>query len=132
MKERSSDQCPEIETGQYVQAHVGWWDKQYSTEEERTVDALYLGHADDGSGHEVFKLSTKERISVNKVTVLSTPQAFIDLVNMMGEKENQPDGIQFSDMHGNTTILDLDDDSLLIKTIISLNITTVPDLLQMT
>ena len=29
----------------------------------------------------------------------------------MGEKEHQPDGIQFSDMHGNITILDLDDNA---------------------
>ena len=29
----------------------------------------------------------------------------------MGEKENQPDGIHFSDMHGYITILDVDDNA---------------------
>ena len=82
-----------------------------ATEEEQTVDALYLGRSDNGSGHKVFKLSTKEPISVNRVTVIPTPQDIIDLVNRMGEKEHQPDGIQFSDMHGNITILDLDENA---------------------
>ena len=100
--------CPEIEIGQYVQAHVGGTN---STEEERTVDALYLGRSDNGSGHEVFKISTKEPISVNRVTVMPAPQDIIDLMNRMGEKEHQPDGIQFSDMHGNITILDLDENA---------------------
>ena len=29
----------------------------------------------------------------------------------MGEKDDQPDGIQFSDIHGNTTIFYLDDNA---------------------
>ena len=98
--------CPDIEIGQYVQGHVGG---SNDVEEERSIDALYLGRADNGSGHEVFKLSTKERVSVNRVTVLPIPETIIDLVNRMGEKENQVDNFVFSDMHGNITIMDLDE-----------------------
>lgn len=42
--------------GQYVQAYVGG---SNDIDKERTVDSLYIGLADNGSGHWVFKLDTK-------------------------------------------------------------------------
>ena len=48
--------CPKICIGQYVQGLVG---STNNTEKERSVDVLYLGRADNGSGHRVFKFDTK-------------------------------------------------------------------------
>jgi hypothetical protein len=105
--------CPSIKIGQYVQGHTGGTN---DTDKERSVDSLYIGRADNGSGHVVFKLNTKQPISVNRVTVIPTTEATIKIVNDIGEQENQPEGIQFSDMHGRITLQDFaandnDDDS---------------------
>ena len=54
-------QVPKYKTGQYVQGHVKTTN---DTGEERSVDSLYLGPANNGSGHIVFKLQTNEPISV--------------------------------------------------------------------
>jgi hypothetical protein len=51
-----------------------------STEQERSVDALYIGRADNGSGHVVFKLNTKQPVSVNRVNPIPTTDAIIDTV----------------------------------------------------
>jgi hypothetical protein len=77
---------------------------------------LYIGRADNGSGHVMFKLNTKQPISVNQVTVIPTTEAYTETVNNIGEQEDQPEGIQFSDMHGRITLQDFaandnDDDS---------------------
>ena len=48
--------CPKTQIEQYVQGLVG---STNDTENERSIDALYLGRADNGSGHRVFKLGTK-------------------------------------------------------------------------
>jgi hypothetical protein len=48
---------PEHHIGQYVQGHTGG---NNDTGKERSVVALYIGRADNGSGHVVFKLSTKQ------------------------------------------------------------------------
>jgi hypothetical protein len=105
--------CPSIKIGQYVQGHTGGTN---STDQERSVGSLYIGCADNGSGHVVFKLNTKQPISVNRVTVIPTTEATIETVNNIGEQEDQPEGIQFSDMHGRITLQDFaandnDDDS---------------------
>jgi hypothetical protein len=105
--------CPSIRIGQYVQGHTGGTN---STEEERSIDGLYIGRADNGSGHIVFKLNTKQPVSVNRVTPIPTTEAIITTVNDIGEGERQPEGIEFSDMHGRITLADFaandnDDDS---------------------
>jgi hypothetical protein len=38
--------------------------------------------------------------------VIPTTEATIKTVNDIGEKENQPEGVQFSDMHGRITLQD--------------------------
>jgi hypothetical protein len=55
-------QCPSIKIGQYVQGHTGG---SNNTEQERSIDSIYIGRADNGSGHVVFKLNTKQPVSVN-------------------------------------------------------------------
>jgi hypothetical protein len=92
--------CPSIKIGQYVQGHTGG---SNSTDKERSVDALYIGRADNGSGQTVFKLNTKQTISVNRVTIIPTSEATIKTINDIGENKNQPEGIEFSDMHGRIT-----------------------------
>jgi hypothetical protein len=59
--------CPSINIGQYVQGHTGGTN---ITDQERSVDSLYIRRADNGSGHVVFKLNTKQPVSVNRVTVI--------------------------------------------------------------
>jgi hypothetical protein len=93
--------CPSIRIGQYVQGHTGG---SNSTDQERSVDALYIGRADNGSGHIVFKLNTKQPVSVNRITPIPTTEATIETVNNIGEQEGQPEGIQFSDINGNVTL----------------------------
>jgi hypothetical protein len=105
--------CPSIKIGQYVQCHTGGTN---DTDKERSVDSLYIGRAGNGSGHRVFKLNIKQPISVNRVTIIPNTEATIKMVNDIGEQENQPEGIQFSDMHGRITLQDFaandnDDDS---------------------
>jgi hypothetical protein len=77
---------------------------------------LYIGRADNGSGHAVFKLSTKQPVSVNRVTIIPTSDAVIKTVNDIGEQEKQLEGIEFSDLNGRITLEDFskndkDDDS---------------------
>jgi hypothetical protein len=106
--------CPTINIGQYVQGHTGGTN---STDMERSIDALYIGRADNGSGHMVFKLNTKQPVSVNRVTIIPTNEATIKTVDDIGEQESQPEGIEFSDMNGRITVHDFaeanadDDDS---------------------
>jgi hypothetical protein len=105
--------CPSIRIGQYVQGHTGG---SNSTDQERSVDALYIGRADNGSGHAVFKLNTKQPLSVNRVTIIPTSEATIKTVNDIGEHKSQPEGIEFSDLNGRITLQDFadndnDDDS---------------------
>jgi hypothetical protein len=98
--------CPSIKIGQYVQGHTGG---SNSTKQERSVDALYIGCADNGSGHVVFKLNMKQPVSVNPVTVIPTSEATMNTVNDIGEQESQPEGIEFSDLNGRITLQDFAD-----------------------
>jgi hypothetical protein len=95
--------CPSIRIGQYVQGHTGGTN---GTGQERSIDSLYLGRADNGSGHDVYKHSTKQLVSVNRVTEIPTTDDMINIVNSITEQEAQPEGIEFSDMHGRITLQD--------------------------
>ena len=94
---------PTTKCGQYVQGHVVG---PNDTNVERTIDSLYIGRNDNGSGHWVFKLDTKERVSVNRITVIPMSDNFIQRINEMGAQDDQPAGIQLPDEDGNLTILD--------------------------
>ena len=93
-----------IRIGQYVQGLMGG---TIDTEKEKSIDALYLGRADNGSGHSVFRLDTKVVVSVNRTVILPTPGTVIDRVNEMGVSVKQPEGIRFSDKDSRVTINDL-------------------------
>jgi hypothetical protein len=83
-----------------------------NTQQERSVDVLYIGRADNGSGHIVFKLNTKQPVSVNRVDTIPTTEAIIDTVNGIAEQEGQPEGIEFSDMNGGITLQDFADNDI--------------------
>ena len=78
--------CPKIWIGHYIQGLVG---STNDTKQERSIDALYLGSTDNGSGHIVFKLDTKAIVSVNRVEVIPTPQTIIDRVDQLRASEKQ-------------------------------------------
>ena len=94
---------PEHHIGQYVQGLTGG---NNDTGKERSVDALYIGRADNGSGHTVFKLSTKQVVSVNRVKVISPTVDHIKFVEDMAEAEGQPEGLEFADINGKITLED--------------------------
>jgi hypothetical protein len=77
-----------------------------SFDQERSIDSLYIGRADNGSRHTVFKLSTKQVVSVNRVTTTPTSESIVQTVNDIGEQEGQPEGIQFSNLNGEITLQD--------------------------
>ena len=69
--------------------------------------ALYIGTANNGSGHTVLKLDTKETISVNRIMEIPMSRDFIEKVNETLIREGQPEGIQFADHHGDITMLNV-------------------------
>ena len=94
---------PTTKCSQYIQGHVGG---SNDTDIERAIDSLYIGRNDNGSGHWVFKLDTKERVSVNRLTVIPMSNNFIERINKMGTSDSQPAGMQIPGEHGNLTIHD--------------------------
>ena len=78
------------------------------TDKERSIDTLYLGRADNKSGHSVFKLDTKAVVSANRLVVIPTTKTDIDRIDEMGTLEKQPEGVQFRNKDGKVTINDLD------------------------
>ena len=104
---RKKFRVPQHEIGDYVQAHTVP-NVSNDTGEERTVDALYLGPLDNGNGHDVFKLSTKQKISARKVTLIPMISDIIERVNIMGKEEGEPDGLEFTVLFGNITIHDIE------------------------
>jgi hypothetical protein len=94
---------PEHHIGQYVQGHTGG---NNDTGKERSVDALYIGRAFNGSGHVIFKLSTKQRVSVNRVTTIAPTANHIKLVEDIAEAENQAEGLEFANINDKVTLDD--------------------------
>lgn len=71
------------------------------------MDALYLGLSDNGSGHDMFKLSNKQKISARKVTLIPLTEDIIKRINIMGKEEGEPDGLELTDLFGNIGIHDI-------------------------
>ena len=98
--------------GQYGQGHRGGTNKTVVPKGERSIDCLYIGRKDNGSGHWVFNLSTGERNSVNRFTHIPMNQDHINRIDAMGKKEEEQkkykSEIEFSDYYSNAMILDLD------------------------
>lgn len=88
-----------------------------NTGQKRAFYGLYIGPNENGTGHHVFKLQTKRMVTTPKCKLKPMSQDVIDIVNKLGEEEGVPDGIQFLDVHGKATLMDLypadedDDDS---------------------
>jgi hypothetical protein len=68
--------------------------------------------------HVIFKLSTKQRVSVNRVTSITPTADHIKLVEDIAKAENQPEGLEFANINGKVTLDDFiegindnDDDS---------------------
>ena len=87
------------------------------TGQKRAFYGLYIELNENGTGHCMFKLQTKRMVTTPKCKLKPMPQDVIDIVNKLGEEEGVPDGIQFLDVHGKATLMDLypadedDDDS---------------------
>ena len=62
---------------------------------------------DNGTGHSVFKLKTKEKISVPRVIPIPMPELINKVVNNMGEKEGEGEGIKFANMFDEVSINDI-------------------------
>ena len=77
---------------------------QHITDKNRSFEAIYL-RSDQGGGHNVFSLKTKQVCNVARVIESPMPQSAIDTVENMAEKEGVPDGITFSDSN-NYQVLD--------------------------
>lgn len=108
-------QLPLCKYGELVLAYDT--ESSNDTNVSRAFFALYVKPNDNGTGHKVFKLQTKKVVSTPKCVLKPMTQDIINVVNKMGEEEGVMDGIQFLDVHGKATILDLypadegDDDS---------------------
>jgi hypothetical protein len=90
---------PEHHIGQHVQGYTGG----------TSGALLYIGRADNGSGHTVFKVSTKQPVSVNRVTAVTPTADHTKFVNDMAESKNQPEGLEFVDTNGKVTLEDFMD-----------------------
>ena len=77
------------------------------TTKPRAFYALYIGPNDGGTGHKVFKLGTKKMITTPKCKPVPMPDDVIKVVNDMGRQERMPDGIQFHNIHHESTLSDL-------------------------
>ena len=97
--------CPTICIRQYIQRLVGGTN---NIEQERSINALYLGRAEDGSGHILFNLDTEVVVLVNRVVLIPNPQTVIDRVNEIGISKKQPEGVQFTNRDNRVSINDLD------------------------
>ena len=94
---------PHTSMGQYMQGQVGGLN---NTEEERTVDPFYIKLAGNVSGHCLFKLDTKQPISVKRITIVPMSKVFMERINRMSKEDSTPDGIQIRDAKDKFTILD--------------------------
>ena len=68
---------------------------------EQTVEALYLGSSDDDDGHNMFTLSTKQKMSINKISMIPITTDILNKVNNMGKDEDQPDALDFTSLLSN-------------------------------
>ena len=77
------------------------------TTHPRAFYALYIGPNDSGTGHIAFKLSTKQLVTTHIYKPVPMPEDVITAVNEIGRQEGMPEGIQFHNIHHESTLLDL-------------------------
>ena len=77
------------------------------TTHPREFFALCIGPNDSVTGFIVFKLSTKELVTTPKCKTKPMAEDIVEVVNEMGKQEGMPDGIQFHNIHHESTLSDL-------------------------
>ena len=80
------------------------------TSKPRAFYALYIGPNDGGTGHSVFKLSTKAMIVTPRCKPIPMLDDMISIVNQMGVDDGSPEGIVFCNIHKELSVEDLYDD----------------------
>lgn len=71
---------------QYVQEHT---EISNSTEEKRFIDVLYIRRSDNGSSNTVFKLNTKEPLTMNRITGIPMTEDFNERIDHIRTKDGQ-------------------------------------------
>ena len=77
------------------------------TSKPRAFYALYIEPNDGGTGHLVFKLSTKSMIITPICKSVPMPDNVIKVVNQMREDDGSPDRIIFPNIHKESTVEDM-------------------------
>ena len=77
------------------------------TSKPRAFYALYIGPNDGGTGHSVFKQSTKKMIVILGCKPIPMSDDVIEVVNQMREDDGSPDGIVFCNIHKESTVDDM-------------------------
>ena len=72
--------------------------------QSRAFYVLYIGPNNGGTGHSVFKSSTKQMIITPRCKTVPIPDNVIEVVKMMGEDEGMPDRIYSSNIHKESTL----------------------------
>lgn len=77
---------------QYIKGHIRGFN---DTDQERSIDRLYICRAENGSSHKVFKLRTNQAILVNRKNKVPMTADFIESINEMGQQDDQSKWIEF-------------------------------------
>ena len=77
------------------------------TTDLRVFFALYIEPNDSGTGHTVFKLSTKQLVTTPKCKPKPMAEDVVKVVTEMSKQEEIPDKIQFHNIHLESTLSDL-------------------------
>ena len=77
------------------------------TTDPRAFFALYIGPNDSGTGHQIFKLATKQLVTTPKCKPKPMPEDAVEVVNNIGKQEGILDGIQFHNIYHESTLSDL-------------------------
>ena len=80
------------------------------TSKPRAFYTLYIRLNDRGTGHSVFKLSTKSMIVTSRCKPIHMPDNVIEVVNQMGEDDESPDGMVFRNIDKKSTVEDMNRD----------------------
>ena len=96
---------PLCKFGEYVLAYNA--ESGNKTNIPRVFSALYIAPNDNGTGHKVFKLQTKKVVSTRKCTAQPMPDDVINIINHLGKEEGVREGIQFLNIDGKATLMDL-------------------------
>ena len=72
----------------------------------RAFYALYIRPNNNSTGHQVFKLLSKRLVTTPKCKPVPMPDNVIQVVNDMREQDGMPSGIEFRNIHHESTLAD--------------------------